>query len=246
MGKDKIELKVFTNSYVEELLREIKITSNIDNYYNVNFPFKERFPKGNTNIFIDNGLSLNPGITGKLADADLESCIILYENLKLNEIQASDPRLWTYLTHVTFWPYMRERWGLENVRKTDSPIGRVYDRYFLIKPNLELLSRNGISRLWWYAHLTVDEKRKDKYELTRILLRREEVPVGILERVVGTNYNTRTGLLEFLQEHDEILSNENLTRQLLKAFNLFGGTKILPLLSKNKIKQILERIKPAA
>lgn len=240
MSLNKIELKVFTESYTDKLYRDVKTTNNLDNYYKEKFPYEERFPKGNTNIFISNEFDLNPDKT------DLENSILLYEELKLTETQASDARFWTYLSHVVFWKYMRKRWALEDVRKGDNPMGRVIDRYLLVNPRLESLTRNGVSRLWWYAHLTKDEKRIENYELTKILLSRAEVAVGILERTIGININMRTAILEFLKEHNEILSKEDLTRELLRTFNLYGGTKILPLLEIQEIKKILEYIKPAA
>lgn len=240
MSIKTIELKIFTESYTDFLYRNVKGTNNLDNYYKEKFPFEERFPKGNTNIFIKENFELDPD------KSDLENSILLYEGLTLNETQASDPRLWTYLSHVVFWKYMRKRWALENVKKGDNPIGRVIDRYLLINPRLESLTRNGISRLWWYAHLTRDIKRSDNYELTRVLLSRAEVAVGVLERTIGINQNMRIAILEFLKENNDILSNEDLTRLLLRTFNLYGGTKVLPLLEVEEIKKILEYIKPAA
>jgi hypothetical protein len=236
----KIELKIFTESYTDTLYRNVKNIGDFDNYYKDLFPYEERFPKGSTNLFISENFQLNPD------KPDLENCILLYEELSLNETQASDPRLWTYLSHVVFWKYMRKRWALENVKRGDSPVGRVIDRYLLINPRLESLTRNGISRLWWYAHLTKDSKRQDPYELTKILLSRAEVAVGILERAIGINQNMRTAILEFLKENDQILINEDLTRLLLRTFNLYGGTKVLPLLEISDIKKILDYIKPAA
>jgi hypothetical protein len=141
---------------------------------------------------------------------------------------------------------MRKRWPLEGVRKGDNPMGRLIDRYLLVNPKLESLTRNGISRLWWYAHLTKDQNRSDNYELTKVLLSRAEVAVGILERTIGINVNMRIAILEFLKENKEILSDEDLTRELLRTFNLYGGTKVLPLLDIQEIKKILKYIKPAA
>jgi len=240
MKTEKIELKVFTESYTDKLVRDVKTTNNVDNYYKDNFPYEERFPKGGTNIFISDDFSLDA------EKSDFENSVSLYEELDLNETQASDPRLWTYLSHVVFWKYMRKRWALEDTRKGDNPLGRVLDRYMLINPRLETLTRNGISRLWWYAHLTKDVKREDNYELTKILLTRAEVSVGILERTIGINCNMRVAILEFLKEHNDILSKEDLTRELLRTLNLYGGTKVLPLLGISDIKKILDLIKPAA
>lgn len=240
MVQNKIELKIFTESYTDKLFRDIKATNNLDNYYQSKFPFEERYPKGNTGIFIDANFDLDP------ENNDLLNSISLYEALELNETQASDPRLWTFLTHNYFWKYMRKRWALENVRKGDNPLGRVVDRYLLLNPRLESLTRNGISRLWWYAHLTKDAIREDPYELTKVLLTRAEVAVGILERTIGISKNMRTAILEFLKENQTILSDEDLTRRLLRSFNLYGGTKVLPILQVDELKSVLEYIKPAA
>lgn len=240
MSQNKVEIKIFTESYADKLYRDVKATGNLDNYYQSKFPFEERYPKGNTGIFIDADFDLDPNIN------DLENSIALYEELRLNEVQASDPRLWTFLVHSRFWQYMRKRWALENVRKGDNPAGRVMDRYLLLNPRLESLTRNGIARLWWYTHLTKDPTRKDQYELTKVLLTRAEVAVGILERTIGISKNTRTAILEFLNENQKILSSEDLTRSFLRSFNLYGGTKVLPILQIDEIKRVLEYIKPAA
>lgn len=241
--ENEIEVKVFTESYTDKLYRDIKATSNLDAYYLEKFPYEERFPKGKTNIFLPTDLELNPKYT---AEADLESSISLYNHLNLNETQASDPRLWTYLTHVTFWKYMRERWGLENVRAGDEPLGRVIDRYLLLNPRLESLTRNGLSRLWWYAHLTYDKNSQpDPFHLTRVLLKRQDVAVGILERLIGANSNTRLGILTFLKENETILKDEKKTRELLKNLNLYGGPKVLPILSPDEVKDLLEYIAAA-
>jgi hypothetical protein len=240
MSKNKIELKVFSESYTDKLYRDIKNTNNPENYYRDHFPHEHRFPKGSTNILINEDFNLDP------EKSDLENSILLYEELSLNETQASDPRFWTYLSHVVFWKYMRKRWALEDVRKSDNTTGRIIDRYLLVNPRLESLTRNGISRLWWYAHLTKDKNRSDSYELTKVLLSRAEVAVGILERTIGINKNMRTAILEFLKENNTILASQDLTRLLLRSFNLFGGTKVLPMLEPSEIKKILEYIKPAA
>jgi hypothetical protein len=90
---------------------------------------------------------------------------------------------------------MKNRWPLDDL---ENPKNRIIDRYHLKYLKLESLTRNGISRLWWYVHLTIDLKRNDKFELTRTLLSRADLSVGILERALGSNRNIRIGLLEFL------------------------------------------------
>jgi len=232
---NKIELKFFSAFYVDKLYRQVAATENFDNYLEDQFPFEEKYAKGPTGIFIDPNMRLNP------EKSDFENSIVLYETLNgLTEVQASDERLWTYLTHVHFWNYMQKRWSIEDSK---TPISRIRERYFLRNLSLESLTRNGLSRLWWYAHITYDVNRKNKYELLETLLQRQDLVVGITERAIGTNKKIRTGLLEYLRDNPSIASNENLTRELIKALNLYGGVKMLPMLEIAEIKAVLSKIK---
>jgi hypothetical protein len=236
---DKQELKIFSYSYVDDLIRNVKNQNNLDYYQKVIFPFKESFAKGKTGIYINKTCNLiSPASTRK--NYDFENSQLLYENIgPLNEVQASDPRLWTYLTHVVFWDYMVKRWPISNVND-DSEVGRILDRYFLRSLNLESLVRNGLSRLWWYAHLTIDINRKNKYELTEILLERADISVGILERSLGANKSIRFAILEFLRDNPDIRMQEDKTRILIRKLNLVGGVKNLPHLYKDNLVDLLK------
>ena len=127
---------------------------------------------------------------------DFENSILLYDKLKLTETQATDTRLWSYLTHVKFWNYMRKRWDtkkfgedeeLSNEKEKNRSINFIVWRYHLKTTNKRRLIRNGISRLWWYAHLTVDNSRDNRFELTQALLSDLDIAQNLLERTFGSN-----------------------------------------------------------
>ena len=107
---------------------------------------------------------------------------------------------------------------------------------------LESLVRNGISRLWWFVHLTIDDKRQDKYELTKVLTSKQDIIVGILERTFGSNENIRFALLDFLKQNPDVAEKEDKWRELFKQTNLLGGVKNLPFLSKDDIFNNLTKI----
>jgi hypothetical protein len=220
------QIPVVTESDTARLYRNLKKSDNFRFYLEKEFPYEEIFPKGDSGIFIDDKFELNPD------KSDLENSIALYENLDLDETQASDKRLWTYLTHARFWDYMNKKW---------SPMGRIKDRYFLNTVNIESLSRNGISRLWWYTHLTIDRSRKDPYELTRILLNRQDIAVGIFERRLGSISSIRKGILDYLKDHPTVMKSEDTTRELIKYINLVGGVKNLSMLKLGEVKTILDK-----
>lgn len=234
---NKIELKVFQQSYIDKIYRETVSTNNFENYKLDRFPYEEKFPRGSTAIFISDDLVIDND------KSDFENSKLIYEELKsLNETQASDERFWVYLTHVTFWKYMRERWAMEKPAE-GKEVGRLKDRYFLRNINIESLTRNGISRLWWFSHLTYDEKRSNPYELTEVLLSRADLSTGIVERGFGSNKNIRTALLEFLKDNPEISKNEDKTREIYKGLNLVGGVRNLPFLEVSELKEVLEQVK---
>lgn len=234
-AKNRIEQRVFQLGYVDKLYRNLVSTNNFDDYKLDSFPFEQKFPKGNTGIFLDEGFALD-------ADkSDFENSVLLYDNLKhLNETEASDERLWVYLTHVTFWEYMRKRWPIENV---ENPASRIRERYFMRGSSIESITRSGIARLWWYAHLTYDESRQNKYELTEVLLKRADLSVGITERALGSNRSIRTALLEFLKANPDISSDQEKTRDIFKGLNLVGGVRQLPFLEITDLMAVLEQVK---
>lgn len=233
------EIKVFTYDYVNELQRNVEIKEKFDSYKLEKFPYQEKFPKGSTGVYIPFAFELKNPEKGN--NFDLDNSIAFYEEAKgINPTLASDPRLWTYLTHVRFFHYMKNRWPIDDL---ENPKNRLIDRYHLKYLKLESLTRNGLSRLWWFAHLTIDNNRKDKFELTRTLLVRADLTVGILERALGSNRNIRIAILEFLAENEDIRDNEDKSRNLLIQLNLYGGVKNLPYLVTNEIKNVLRKIK---
>ena len=98
---------------------------------------------------------------------------------KLDASQASDPRLWTFLTHVTFAEYLNKRWS-SGLGRAENPDRVVIERWFFRGEGLATFFRNGLSRLWWFAHLTYDPQ--SAFELTDVLLSLQDLQQAFLER----------------------------------------------------------------
>jgi hypothetical protein len=178
---------------------------------------------------------------------DVENSIRLHKALNmLTPLQARDPRLWTRLVHVEFWPYMRKRWNIERFQKTPSKIPNfITSRYFVAQNQSRALLRNGIARLWWYGKVTFDPDRSNPYELTPVLLNQLDITQQILERNLGRAPSVLNGFLEFLYRHtDQLLGSGDKKRthirHLAKHLNLYGGSTLLDCLSRTDIIAILE------
>jgi len=179
---------------------------------------------------------------------DNENAVRLHKALpNLTPLQARDPRLWTRLTHVELWNYMRMRWPVEKHTTNVERAKRfVANRYFVTQSQSRAILRNGAARLWWTARLSYDETRDNPYELTMVLLSSLDITQQILERGLGRAPVVVMGFLEFLNRHRDLLltggeTNRAIIRRLAKLLNFYGGVCILDSLSQGRILDLLER-----
>jgi len=177
---------------------------------------------------------------------DLENAIMLYESMKLNKVQASDPRLFAYLCHGPFYEFVRNRYTpnknfdtydvakyyTENKEVKTTIRNYIKNKFFIV--NNRGLVDNGIASLWWACELThspwdrfdnIKKDNKDKYHYTEIILERPDIYQQVFERTYGRETPLIFHLLDFIVEHN-LGRNEyrrlviSLNSQL--AFNIFS------------------------
>ncbi len=184
----------------------------------------------------ESGVSVSalPQLDHAKPESDLENTRLVHGALRmLTPVQAMDERLWAYLAHVTYWRYMRERWGAANIA----------GRYFFKNRGISGLTLNGISRLWWFGHLTYDTNRADPYEMTRVLLSNQDIQTGLLQRTIGRSATVRRALLSYLSERRSEIERRGASRciQILcRDLNLFGGACLLDVLSADAVASALD------
>lgn len=176
--------------------------------------------------------------------SDLECTKIVFKWLSmLTPVQAADGRLWTYLCHGPFAEYVHARWksGLTGATK---PNDVVRDRWFFRGQGVATFVRNGLSRLWWFGHLTHDPKRSDPFELTGALLYRQDVQVALLERALGRCKPALTAALATILKHQEKIEAASNRGAIFKAWakeiNLYGGAYLLDALPSERLKDAIE------
>ncbi len=179
---------------------------------------------------------------------DTENAIRFHKAFRhLTLLQARDPRLWTRLTHVEYWPYMRLRWPIEkHIKNRDRAARFIESRYFVPQSQSRALLRNGIARLWWTAELSHDADRDNPYELTTVLLSTLDITQQIVERSMGRADNIIKGFLDFLLCNANILltggdKNRDRIRRLAKHLNMHGGICVLDLLSRSDVAGLLDK-----
>lgn len=177
---------------------------------------------------------------------DLENTKIVYTAFpNLTPLQARDPRLWTRLTHIECWPYMRKRWDVSRQTGSDGKKQTyVLEHYFVRQNQSRMLLRNGIARLWWYGYLTHDPKRANPWELTEVLLSYLDIASSLLERSIGRAPGVRVGFLDFLRKNASSLGasageRRDRIRAFAKSLNLRGGFTLVDCFSAADIEGIL-------
>lgn len=168
---------------------------------------------------------------------DLENAISLYESLPLQPYQATDMRLWVYLTHYTYWEYMKHRWPEP---PKQNPESNILVRYF---DGEKPFSRNGIARLWWSVHLTVDENARideEKYKYTKLFWNDQDKVDNLSAYNLCHIKPLLWAVLTAYEAHPEKFTNREIRRLFIKQFNQFGGIKCLGFFDNAALRDIVE------
>lgn len=203
-------------SYIE-LLKKLKNRQN--NFVNdlIQGDYDHYF--SDDKLYSLNGISLpsyNP--IKKDYKSDHEFAIAFYESLSsLTRFQATDKRLWSYLT---MFAYRAECYNFgsydTNKKKSESTIRS--DFFYEGRGN-QTASKNLLSKLYWAVKQTLDEELKDKYYYTKLLIRdnnsqlffdltqrsrifnRKELLYGYLLFMEDKTINDSRFVSKFLQNH---------------------------------------------
>lgn len=253
-----IAQKIFKRAVVDKMRNDLRSAISLENYFKEDFPVNEAELLTST-IALESKPPVLATPENDPVSADLDNAIALHEHYKnLDETQASDPRLWTYLSHVEFRKYSLTRWGLnvsleslkDSVEKNKA-INYLLEHWF-ISGNDRDLRRHAIARLWWAAHLTYAPwetdpeffgglKKDDPYYYTGILLSTQDIYQQVLERAMGRSNRILISVLDYLGTHSEFASSRERVRKLMKELNLAYGTKKIITLEANSLKDLIEK-----
>lgn len=257
MNKNQFQ-KIFKRAVVEQMRADLRSGQSLKSYFEESYPVKEKSLLASM-IKVQGKLPVLKAPKKDPVSADLENSIALHNYYSsIDETQASDPRLWVYLSHVEFRKYTLARWGLEDPHsdlKDDAAKKRATNQlmeHWFISGNDRDLRRHAIARLWWAAHLTYapwerdpeffgDLKKKDPYYFTKILLFTQDIYQQVLERAMGRSDRILITVLEFLGENKKFAKSREKIRNLMKELNLIYGTKKIITLDRTSLRLIIKK-----
>ena len=226
--------KVFKEAYVEALRSSI----DPDNYAGETFVFDETQVRYMANVHHPEGLQekMNP-------DNLLESAIALYEAYPdLTPLSASKMELWAYLSHVDLFEYMRKRFPAVK----DGTADEKYIKEHWFRSSQGTI-RSSLAGLWWSVYCSVDETRKDKYELTKVLFQQDSIRTHYFGNSITFRHREAIiGILEFLVENPDVSRVHFNSRCIYIAqyFNRLGAVKQLAYMDRQFFKEELMKKKP--
>ncbi|MGY3380881.1 hypothetical protein ACVWYS_002838 [Arthrobacter sp. TE12231] len=235
---------VFTRAHTEELLDLVKREHKVEPYVSSNFDLTD-VSRLESPIVLH---GVQPQLDGRRED-DFRDAVRLHQYLRLTRLQASDPRLWTYLTHVTFRQYVQSRWpsGLAQIAfgitsEERAKFARQVERRWFTDGSPRTLGRNALSRLWWATELTVSPwndpsgrfeglRRDDPYHFTKLMFSNQRLLQELLDRKIGWSREVLMTMLQALDDEGVFDSRgKNITRTFFKETNFMMGYRRLSAL----------------
>lgn len=226
--------KVFSQSYTQQLRNSISI----ENYLTDTFAYDTTQVK--TLMSISHPENLAEYMV-EHSDNDFECAVALYEAYsKISPVFAQEERLWTYLSHVDLFHYIKKRWPIPEDKSKQ--LSHINAHWF---KNAAII-RSSLMGLWWAVYCTIDGEREDKYEFTRVLFSNYSFRTMFYGATKLFWYSEATkGILHFLADNPEITKQhfENRSLYITKYFNQLGGIKNISSLDKDYFYNECSRIK---
>lgn len=241
---------ILKKSAIDKLRANIK--NNIDRYESSEPNWAEFFGEEEytrtTRVEVcgdDFDVRLGAGFDAKtIIKDDPDRCVAIYDALlNLTPQQATDERVWAYLTHFVFWDYTRARWPLPKDKKKHAQSIRAH---FFVNGVRGMVRDNAISRLWWMAHVCKRLQNCELKDALRALLFKEDARKEIMERATFCRSEPiLNSLMKFMMlsfmGNQELHEREHF-RRLSKELNREGGVCVLDSLPPEKLDDLVEKI----
>jgi hypothetical protein len=222
-------MKLFSNDYVSILDKRIQNGTFVEEN-GVSYFKNKMFNDPAENIdnaiiewssdFDDSNLVL---FTDSSTKSSLSNAISLYETYTLTPLQASNRGFWTYLSLHTFAEYNKEKYPVSKDK------GQYYYDHYVLSKSPTGMMRHTLAGLWWAVYVSIDNTRRDKYELTKVLFRQ----ISFFARFFSPNLLSIkpvvSATLQFILDNEEIFSAhfESRMRLINIIINRIGGVKLI-------------------
>lgn len=232
--------KTFNKAYKDKLRADVESGQSLALYRADKFEVDPNGVRSIVNLWRPDGLAEK---MVPQPDGDFQSAIALYEAYPgLSPLIASSEAFWAYLTHTELFAYVRNRYPKADTEKAGKEY--ILDHWFFGDKGV---FRNALASLWWTIHLSVDNTRADRYELSKVFFRDYSTRSTFLAPTFFIRHReAMIGVLEFLLDKPEVLKTSPRLRFrfIAKYFNRMGAVKQITYLDRCYFRSECERIYP--
>lgn len=164
-----------------------------------------------------------------------ENSVLLYEHLKhLPRYILCNPRFWAWITFEKAYEAAQSSTHLSSSTQISST--------WLITTSRRSLMLGIISRFFFLVQVSVDETRKDKYELTKYLITNAETYRNFCYRNMGMLKNVTLAVIQAQRDICKQLKMTLLNKQsaeMVKEASKIGSVMLIDVMSQEEIYQII-------
>lgn len=168
-------------------------------------------------------------------DVAFQNGVILFEKLnKLPRYVLCNNRFWAW---VTFEKAYKQA---INTIQLKGP--QIIKNWWLAGNSRRDLMLGIISRAYFRTEISVDNSKKDKYELTKYLLTNTEVYRNLVFRNIGMLKNVDLAFIEAIRDvgtKNNITLNVDQVREAMKETSKIGSVMLIDVMTKDEIYKIL-------
>ncbi|MDY6511467.1 DUF6339 family protein [Acinetobacter faecalis] len=221
------KLKVFSDQTMEKLKSDIKI--NQQRYVEGDFIYLLSEDESNHTLDVEVDYqklkNLEFSDKAKSGESDVVNSLIIGEALEeLIPAMASEPGIWTRLSHVECLEYSRKRWlsGI-NESKLDDAI----KTHFFADSQTKRRDDSAISRLWWNYHIAQKCMPNDIETALRLFVTKTDIRSNFVERIwLSSRISIASAVLRVLRDEEWLSQRDLHFREFMKLLNRLGAGKV--------------------
>ena len=194
-----------------------------------------------TVITANRPISLQPVKSGDHNRADRQALDYYYTLEGMNPARATDPLMWSWLTHFKLHPYSLERW--RRTRTTKLP-DYIKAHWFAENQNSAIWNSNTAARTWWIAHTAIKASDASAGAFTAQAALDHFAKFAVHYHILIRSAVMRSPIL--LAEFVRALLNEGRGikaeaggMELFRRINLEAGTQMLEILPRDEIRAMI-------
>lgn len=168
-------------------------------------------------------------------EAILQNAITIYEHLKhLPRYILCNPRFWAWITFEKAYQQAQNAAKIMSVEQISS--------LWMIKDTRKSLMLGIISRFFFMVQISIEEKKTDKYELTRFIFKNEETYYNFCHRNIGMLKNVTLAVLRAQKEICQKYQTAFMSKQceeMIKETAKIGSVMLIDIMSQEEIYEII-------